>query len=103
VAVRYLIVIRERGPAWVASLAMREQDGWQEHGAFMNTLAEQGFVRIGGPLGEDEQQFLLVVDADGEAAARERLAQDPWERSGLLTVASVTPWEILLLAGPDAG
>jgi len=28
--VRYLIVIRERGPAWVPTLAMREQQGWQE-------------------------------------------------------------------------
>jgi uncharacterized protein YciI len=101
--VRYLIVIRERGPAWVASLAMREQDGWQEHGAFMNALAEQGFVRLGGPLGEGEQRFLLVVDAEDEAAVRERLAQDPWTQSGLLTLASVMPWEILLLAGPDAG
>ena len=99
---RYLIVIRERGPAWVASLAMREQEGWQEHGAFMNALAEQGFVRLGGPLGEGEERFLLVVDADSEAAARERLAEDPWTASGLLTVACVAPWEILLLAGPDA-
>lgn len=99
---RYLIVIRERGPAWVDALAMREQAGWQEHGAFMNALAAQGFVRIGGPLGDGEERFLLVVDADDEAGARERLAEDPWARAGLLTVASVTPWEILLLAGPDA-
>jgi uncharacterized protein YciI len=101
--VRYLIVIRERGPSWVSSLAMREQEGWQEHGAFMNALAEQGFVRLGGPLGEGEQRFLLVVDADSERAVRERLAEDPWTALGLLTVASVTPWEILLLAGPSAG
>jgi len=101
--VRYLIVIRERGPAWVPTLAMREQQGWQEHGAFMNALAEQGFVRLGGPLGEGEERFLLVVDADSERAARERLAEDPWTALGLLTVASVTPWEILLLAGPGGG
>lgn len=40
--------------------------------------------------------MLLVVDAPGEEAIRERLAADPWIRSGMLTVTSIERWAILL-------
>ena len=46
---------------------MREQHKWKEHAAFMNALAEEGFVVLGGPLG-DGAQILLIVHADSEDA-----------------------------------
>ncbi|HEX6014080.1 MAG TPA: YciI family protein [Geminicoccaceae bacterium] len=88
-------MIRERGPAWDASRHRVEQDAWEEHAAFMDGLADEGFVVLGGPL-EGEERFMLVVDADSEDAVHARLAADPWTGMGLLRTASVTPWEILL-------
>jgi hypothetical protein len=45
-------VLRERGAAWDASRPLAEQPGWDEHASFMNALAEEGFVVLGGPLGD---------------------------------------------------
>jgi uncharacterized protein YciI len=91
----YFAVIRERGQAWDASRSMRAQDRWTEHAAFMDALADEGFVVQGGPLG-DEALFLLIVDAESVVAVRARLAADPWVPMGLLRIGSVEPWEILL-------
>ena len=91
----YLAVRRVRGPAWDAALPMRSQIRWAEHAAFMNALAAEGFVVLGGPLGSGEE-VLLVIDAPSEEAARERLATDPWSSAGLLQIARVEPWTVLL-------
>jgi hypothetical protein len=77
---------------------MREQDGWDGHAAFMDRLAADGFVVLGGPVG-DGSRFMHVVDARDEDGIRRRLADDPWERSGQVRTASVEPWKILLRAG----
>jgi uncharacterized protein len=94
-AVGYFVVTRERGPAWDGARAMRAQDGWIEHAAFMDALADEAFIVLGGPLGEGDRRFLHVVEASSAAAVRERLAADPWEARQLTTVG-VEPWEILL-------
>ena len=91
----YLTVRRVRGPAWDAALPMRSQIRWAEHAAFMNALAAEGFVVLGGPLGSGEE-VLLVIDAPSKEAARERLATDPWSTAGLLQIARVEPWTVLL-------
>jgi uncharacterized protein YciI len=91
----YLTVRRVRGPAWNAALPMRAQALWAEHAAFMNALAAEGFVVLGGPLGSGEET-LLVVNSVSEEAVRARLAADPWTGSGLLEIGRVEPWTILL-------
>jgi hypothetical protein len=73
---------------------MRGQDSWGEHAAFMNDLARDGFVVLGGPLGDE--RVLLIVDADDEESVRARLAADPWTPMHLLVIQSVDRWEILL-------
>jgi uncharacterized protein YciI len=88
-------VIREAGPAWDSTKQLREQESWPDHAAFMNALADEGFVVVGGPL-NGGPKTLLVVDSSGEQEIRARLAEDPWAPLGLLTVASVEPWEVLL-------
>ena len=90
-----MAVRRIRGPAWDASLPMRGQAQWAEHAAFMNTLAAEGFVVLGGPLGSGEE-VLLIVNASDETTVRARLAADPWTSSGLLDIKAVEPWTILL-------
>jgi uncharacterized protein YciI len=74
---------------------MREQDGWDEHARFMDGLAEEGFIVLGGPLAGDHET-LHVVEAPSEEAARARFMEDNWARNGMLTPVSVERWEILL-------
>ena len=74
---------------------MREQERWDDHAAFMDALAADGFIVLGGPLG-DGSRFMHVVDAAGEREIEEHLADDPWTPMGLLRLASVEQWEILL-------
>ena len=91
----HYIVIRERGAAWDASRPMREQDGWDAHARFMDALAAEGFIVLGGPLG-DGSRFLHVVRAAGEDEIRARLEDDPWTPPGLLRLGRVERWQILL-------
>jgi uncharacterized protein YciI len=92
----YYLVENAKGPAWDRSRGRREQPGWDEHAAFMDALEEEGFVVLGGPIGEGEgENTLLVVDAEDEAAVRARLAEDPWA-GDLLRIESVRPWSVWL-------
>ena len=95
----YMSVRRVRGPAWNGALPMRAQAQWDEHAAFMNALAAEGFVVLGGPLGPGEE-ILLIIDAASEDEVRSRLAVDPWTGSGLLEITRVEPWTVLLDSRP---
>jgi uncharacterized protein YciI len=92
----YYAVFRERGENWDARLPMRQQEQWEEHAAFMDALADDGFVILGGPLGDGEEKFLHIMAAESEQAIEVRLADDPWTPLRLLRTASVERWEILL-------
>jgi uncharacterized protein YciI len=85
----------ERGGPWAWARDLREQDGWDAHARFMDSLVDEGFVVLGGPL-EGGRDVLLAVAAPSEQAIRERLAGDPWHTNGMLTVARVERWTILL-------
>jgi len=85
----------ERGGPWDWSRDLREQDGFDEHARFMDSLVDDGFILLGGPL-EGGRDVLHVVSAPSEQAVRERLAQDNWAQSGMLTVTSIEAWTILL-------
>jgi hypothetical protein len=99
----YFLVTRAWGPAWDPSRARREQRGWDEHAAFMDALVADGFVVLGGPVGDVETgRALLVVRAESEEAVRERLAGDPWPED-LLTIESVEPWTVWLRSRPMHG
>jgi uncharacterized protein len=96
----YFVVINEQGPNWIPSRSMRDQEKWTEHAAFVNALAEEGFIMFAGPLGGSSiHRALLIADAESESAVRTRFAEDPWMQMGLLRVASVEPWEVLV--GPE--
>jgi uncharacterized protein YciI len=91
----YFVVTEERGPSWDPSRPRRGQDGWDAHAAFMDRLVDEGFVVLGGPVG-DGVRVLLVMEAESERQVEARLADDPWMSMEVLRVASVEPWEILL-------
>jgi uncharacterized protein YciI len=74
---------------------MSEQEGWPAHARFMNELVNEGFVVLGGPIG-DGTKVLLIVEADSEEVIQRRIADDPWTPLGLLPIESIDPWQILL-------
>ena len=92
----YFVMINEQGPEWVDGRPMREQKGWTEHADFMNALETEGLVMLGGPLKYARHRALLVLSAPDERVLRERLAEDPWMRSGVLRNLEFYPWELLL-------
>lgn len=61
----------------------------------MDGLVEDGFLVIGGPLGNGERT-LHLMQAQDEDEIRERLAADPWASAGLLEVGSIEPWALWL-------
>ena len=88
----YFVVRRRWGSAWDRSRPLREQNGWTEHAELMDAWADEGFLRLAGPLGDGA---LLVVEAGSEETVRERLDTDPWTPTQL-TTESVQPWQILI-------
>jgi hypothetical protein len=92
---RLFAVIRTRGPAWQDGRPLEGQADWGPHAAFMNALAAEGFVILGGPL-DGTPDVLLVVRAQGPDEIRARLAGDPWSVQDLLRVGRIAPWTIRL-------
>jgi uncharacterized protein YciI len=88
------VLTRERGPSWDHARGLREQEAWDEHAVFMEALADEGFILLGGPVGEE--RVMHVIAADSEQEVYRRLAADPWEPMGLLRNVSVERWHVLL-------
>lgn len=84
-----------RGPNWDEASGIREQDAWTAHATFMDGLVDDGFILVGGPVG-DHRQTLHLVEATDEDHVRRRLAEDPWAHLGLLEIGSIQPWALWL-------
>jgi hypothetical protein len=91
----FFAVRLERGGPWDWSRDLREQHGWDEHARLMDSLVEEGFIVLGGPL-EGDREILHAVSASSETDIRERLADDNWVQNGMLSIKSIEPWTILL-------
>jgi uncharacterized protein YciI len=91
----FFAVRLERGGPWDWSRGLREQDGWEAHAAFMDSLVDDGFIVLGGPL-EDGRDVLHAVSAPSERAIRDRLAEDNWAQNGMLRIKQIEEWTILL-------
>jgi len=88
------VVLRRSGPRWDASRALEAQSDWTAHAAFMDRLAEDGFIVLGGPLA-DEHRVVHVVEAESEDVIRATLARDPWSETHL-RVDAIDRWTIRL-------
>lgn len=89
------VVIRAHGQGWDEALPLDRQAGWAAHAAFMDALTEDRFVALGGPLDGTSEALLIVRAADAVEVAQ-RLADDPWERNGLLITRRICQWRIRL-------
>lgn len=88
-------VTRTRGSAWREGRSLEEQPDWAGHAAFMNGLAREGLVVLGGPL-DGTSEVLLIFRAQSPDEIRARLAGDPWAIQELLHVTRVLPWTLRL-------
>lgn len=94
----YFAVIREAGPSWTAGGIFDQPDA-AKHAAFINALADDGFVLFAGPLAGSEGgrvRALLIVNAHSEADIQDRLAADPWVPTRQLVTVSIEQWKILV-------
>jgi uncharacterized protein YciI len=87
------------GSGWDASRPIRQQEAWDQHAAFMDSLVDDGFIIVGGPLG-DGSQTLHLVQSPSEDQIKARLAKDPWAAMGLLQIGSIQPWALWLDGRP---
>ena len=92
-------VTREAGPGWTEGKGAFEQPAVADHAAFMNTLADEGFVLFAGPLAgteHDHIRVLLIANANSDTDIHRRLADDPWEIARRVVTTSVEPWNLLV-------
>lgn len=91
----FFAVRLERGGPWDWSRDLRQQEGWEEHARFMDSLVEDGFIVLGGPLWGG-REVLHAISAASEEVVRQRLGEDNWHQNGMLTIRSIEPWTVLL-------
>ena len=92
-------VTRVAGPSWTDGKGAFEQPAVNDHAAFMNGLADEGFVLFAGPLAGSERdriRVLLIAEAASETDIHRRLADDPWARTQRVVTTSVEPWTLLV-------
>jgi uncharacterized protein len=65
----------------------------------MDGLVDDGFIILGGPLGDGEQTLHLVEAADDHEIWA-RFAKDPWASAGMLRVGVIEPWALWLDSRP---
>jgi uncharacterized protein YciI len=61
----------------------------------MDSLFDDGFVLMVGPL-QGERETLWIIEAESEAAIRQRLTEDPWAANGMLRPVRIERWNVLL-------
>ena len=89
------VVISSAGPNRDLSKTTREQPFWDEHAEFIDRLAAEGSILMGGPL-VDEGGSLLIFNAEDENEVREKMKSDPWLDQGILKQESIKRWQIFI-------
>jgi uncharacterized protein YciI len=92
----FFVVTQIRGKAWDNETPLRSQALWDDHAEFMDRLTADGFIVLGGPLGDAESAAMLVVNAPDEETVRATLARDPWRVSNHLVEPQIQRWTIFL-------
>lgn len=74
---------------------MQAQRNWRKHAEFMNGLYAAGSIVLGGPLA-GTSEILLIARAESEMEIEALLGEDPWSKTGLLTIRRIIPWTLRL-------
>ncbi len=78
---RTFAAIVQRTSKWDPSKPPQEQSGFEGHASYMHGLEAEGFITLAG-LMLASTDVLFIIEAESEAEANDRLAQDPWRRDG---------------------
>src|SRR5882762_8657294 len=89
------VMISSAGPNRDLSKGTREQPFLDEHAAFIDRLAAEGFILMGGPL-VDEGGSLLIFNAEDENEVRQKMKNDPWLERGILKLEHTKRWQIFI-------
>ena len=92
----YFLVKTVHGRSWDETRGIREQEGWDAHAEFMDALVDDGFVILGGPIGEDHGAAMLAIEAADEQEIEARFERDPWHPTGVLEIGAIERWTIWL-------
>ena len=80
---------------WDESRSIRDQAAWIEHASFMDALVDEGFILLGGPLGNGESAMHLI-EANDANEVEARLGEDPWANMGMLGIGLIERWRLWL-------
>src|SRR3954468_14249742 len=93
---RRVFAVWRTGTRWDHARGTREQDLWDAHVAFIDSLYESGLIVMAGPLADDSGAALLVVECGSLAEAEHLFDADPWTVEDVLRVTSVKEWTLFL-------
>jgi uncharacterized protein YciI len=91
---RWVVRVRRGGP-WDWSKDMRQQNGWDDHAAYMDAIFDEGWLLLAGPL-EGDHGTMWVVEAETEDEIKSRMKEDPWSANGMLTPIKFERWDIVM-------
>jgi uncharacterized protein YciI len=86
------LVIYRPGPGWLQGKPTSEQP-LKEHGRYMMSLFEKGFLKFAGPFGDDKGGA-VVLEITSEAEAQALVAGDPAVKSGVF-LHEIHPWQLV--------
>lgn len=78
---------------WDSDKSNRQQESWDDHAEFIDSLLTERVILVGGPLA-DNSAIMMVVLAESGQAARDYFAEDPWITKGLVQIKAVHQWNL---------
>jgi len=90
-----IVVFMRRSSQWDPDKPVREQEYWDEHARFMDSLFEAGKIILAGPFA-DGSGSMVILAAESVEAARAMLRDDPWARHDILLAGDAKEWTIFL-------
>jgi hypothetical protein len=93
----FLVELHRAGSSWDPRLPLEKQSGFAAHADVMDALVQEGFIVLGGPLG-DEFRVVMAVEAESEDEVRRALKRDPWLDTHL-RIHAIDAWTIRLDRG----
>ena len=86
---KLFVIVRKRGTGWVAEKQLLDQPDYAGHIAFVRENFRPGAIRHIGQLGAEGTHFQYIVRATDADAARQLIAEDPWDASKVVEIESV--------------
>jgi uncharacterized protein YciI len=88
------VLFHSPGPRWQAGVEPRDQEGIEQHYAFVGRLAAEWLVVLAGPFLDAENGGMVLTRIESPEEAQRRANEDEAVRSGVLAVR-VRPWRVV--------